>query len=57
MITKEEYELDKGFVTEEELLQKRKKDITINDAEKIIQKNLEGKEPEEQELEVTPDGE
>ena len=45
VITKEEYELDKGFVTEEELLQKRKKDITIKQAEKIIQKNLEGKEP------------
>ena len=47
-ISKEEYELDKGFVTEEELLQKRRKDITIKQAEKIIQKNLENKEPLQQ---------
>ena len=55
-IAKEEYELDKGFVTEEELLQKRKKDITIKQAQKIIEKNLEDKEPEVQEPENT-DGE
>ncbi len=56
-IAKEEYELEKGFVTDEELLQKRKKDITIKQAEKIIERNLENKEPEVQEIEDTPDGE
>ena len=49
VIAKEEYELEKGFITEEELLQKRKKDITIKQAEKIIGKNLENKEPAIQE--------
>ena len=50
-IAKEEYELDKGFVTEEELLQKRRKDITIKQAEKIIQKNLDNKEQPEEQIE------
>ena len=48
VITREEYELEKGFVTEEELLQKRKKDITIKQAAKIIDKNLKNKEPIEE---------
>ncbi len=54
-ISREEYELDKGFVTEEELLQKRRKDITIKQAEKIIKKNLENKEQPAEQVEEEPD--
>ena len=48
IIAKEEYELQKGFTTEEELLQKRKKDITIKEAEDIINKNLSNDQSQQQ---------
>ena len=54
-IAKEEYELDKGFVTEAELLQKRRKDITVKQAEKIIEKNSVDKEPEVEQTEEESD--
>jgi len=38
-ISKESFELEKGFTNNAELLQKRKKDISIKQAEKIISKN------------------
>ena len=47
-IAKEEYELQKGFTTEEELLQKRKKDITLKEAEGIINKNLSNDQAQQQ---------
>ena len=55
-ISKEEYELEKGFVTEEELLQKRKKDITVKQAAKIIENNLGGKSPIEKVEEESDNG-
>ena len=38
-IAKEQYEVEKGFVTNAELLQRRKGDITLEEAKKIIDEN------------------
>lgn len=38
-IAKEQYEVEKGFITDAELLQKRKGDITLEEAKKIIEEN------------------
>ena len=38
-ITKDTFELEKGFTTDAELLQKRKGDITLEEAQKIIEEN------------------
>tara|TARA_Y100001938_G_scaffold41535_1_gene57268 strand:+ start:5147 stop:6424 length:1278 start_codon:yes stop_codon:yes gene_type:complete len=39
LIAKEQYEIEKGFTTDAELLQKRKGDITLEEAKKIIEEN------------------
>ena len=38
-IAKEQYEIEKGFTTNAELLQRRKGDITLEEAKKIIEEN------------------
>jgi len=41
-IALETYELEKGYVTDAELLQKRKGDITLDDAKSILKENVSG---------------
>ncbi len=41
-IALESYELERGYVTDAELLQKRKGDITLNDAKSILKENVNG---------------
>jgi len=41
-IALETYEVEKGYTTQAELLQKRKGDITLDDAKSILEKNING---------------